>query len=93
MRRLGYNNLKLKIGDGYQGWPEHSPFDAIIVTVAPNHIPEPLYEQLKMGGRMVLPVGNGNQELLVGTRTEKGMVTESVLPVRFVRMTGEAEEK
>ena len=93
LRRLGYNNFELRIGDGYQGWPGHSPFDAIIVTAAPNHIPEPLYQQLKMGGRMVLPVGNGSQELLVVTKTEKGMVTEAVLPVRFVRMTGEAEGK
>lgn len=93
LRRLGYNNFELKNGDGYQGWPEHAPFDAIIVTAAPDHIPEPLYEQLKMGGKMVLPVGNGSQELMVVTKTQKGMVQESVLPVRFVRMTGEAEEK
>ncbi len=93
LKRLGYKNFELKIGDGYQGWPEKAPFEGIIVTAAPDHIPEPLYEQLKMGGRMVIPVGEANQELLVITKTERGMVTESVLPVRFVRMTGEAEEK
>lgn len=93
LRRLGYKNFELRIGDGYQGWPEKAPFEGIIVTAAPDHIPEPLYEQLKMGGRMVIPVGEANQELLVVTKTERGMVTESVLPVRFVRMTGEAEEK
>lgn len=93
LHRLGYKNFELKIGDGYQGWPEHAPFDGIIVTAAPNHVPEPLYQQLKMNGKMVIPVGEGSQELLVVTKTEKGMVTESALPVRFVRMTGEAEEK
>lgn len=93
LHRLGYKNFELRIGDGYKGWPEHAPFEGIIVTAAPNHVPEPLYEQLKLGGRMVIPVGEASQELLVITKTEKGMVTESVLPVRFVRMTGEAEEK
>lgn len=93
LRRMGYKNFELKIGDGYKGWPEHAPFDAIIVTAAPSHIPDPLYQQLKMEGRLILPVGNGNQELMVVTKTSKGMEKEAVLPVRFVRMTGEAEGK
>lgn len=93
LRRLGYKNFELKIGDGYQGWPEQAPFDAIIVTAAPDHVPEPLYQQLASGSRMVLPVGDGNQQLTVVTKTKDGMRKEESLPVRFVRMTGEAEDK
>jgi len=93
LKRLGYKNVEVKIGDGYQGWQEHAPYDGIILTAAPDHIPQPLYDQLDMGARMVLPVGNGNQELMVVTKTPEGMKKETVIPVRFVRMTGEAETK
>jgi len=85
--------VEVKVGDGYQGWEEHAPFDGIILTAAPDHIPQPLYDQLKLGARMVLPIGNGNQELMVITKTPEGMKKETVIPVRFVRMTGEAETK
>ena len=93
LKKLGYKNVEVKVGDGYQGWEEHAPFDGIILTAAPDHIPQPLYDQLKLGARMVLPIGNGNQELMVITKTPEGMKKETVIPVRFVRMTGEAETK
>src|SRR5574341_594811 len=91
LKWLGYKNVEVEVGDGYQGWQEHAPFDGIIVTAAPDHIPQPLYDQLKIGAKLVLPVGNGNQDLMVITKTKEGMKKETVIPVRFVRMTGEAE--
>jgi protein-L-isoaspartate(D-aspartate) O-methyltransferase len=91
--RLGYTAVKTKCGDGYQGWPEHAPFDAVIVTAAPDHIPQPLVEQLKVGGRIVIPVGSRSQELIRLTKTEDGVERERLAGVRFVPMTGEAEEK
>jgi protein-L-isoaspartate(D-aspartate) O-methyltransferase len=91
LRRLGYSNIVVRQGDGYRGWPEEAPFDAIIVTAAPDHVPEPLVNELKVGGRLVIPVGDVSQELLTITKTENGTVTERVIPVRFVPMTGEAE--
>jgi protein-L-isoaspartate(D-aspartate) O-methyltransferase len=90
---LGYANVVVRCGDGYQGWAEHAPFDAVIVTAAPDHVPEPLIEQLKVGGRLVIPVGDTYQELLRITKTEDGALGRSVIPVRFVPMTGEAERK
>jgi protein-L-isoaspartate(D-aspartate) O-methyltransferase len=93
LKQLGYDNISVMIGDGYQGWVEHAPFDAIIVTAAPDHIPEPLVEQLRVGGRMVIPVGRLFQELLRITKTEGGTIREDLLPVRFVPMTGEAEKR
>ena len=90
---LGYDNIHLRTGDGYQGWPEAAPFDAIVITAAPDHVPTPLLEQLAPGGRMVVPVGGPEQELLLFTRTETGIHEERMLPVRFVPMTGEALEK
>lgn len=93
LKGLGYKNIHVKIGDGYRGWPDVAPFDAIIVTAAPDHIPKPLVEQLKVGGRLIIPVGKYYQELKVITKTPKGEEIKSVLPVRFVPMTGEAEEK
>jgi protein-L-isoaspartate(D-aspartate) O-methyltransferase len=84
---LGYANVHVRAGDGYAGWREHAPFDAIIVTAAPDHVPQPLVDQLKMGGRLVIPVGRGSQDLLVMTRTENGLREEERLPVRFVPLT------
>jgi protein-L-isoaspartate(D-aspartate) O-methyltransferase len=93
LKRLGYSNVHLRIGDGYRGWPEAAPFDAIIVTAAPDHVPQPLVEQLSQGGRLVLPLGRWDQNLVRIRRTEKGVAQETLLPVRFVPMKGEAEEK
>ncbi len=93
LRRLGYDRVHVRAGDGYRGWPEHAPFDAIVITAAPPRIPEPLKEQLAVGGRMVVPVGeDGVQELVVLTRTEDGFEQENVTPVRFVPMTGEVRD-
>ena len=86
LKNLGYRNIIVKCGDGYQGWKEYAPFDCIIVTCAPSHIPQPLVEQLKIGGRMVIPVGDIYQELLLITRTADGIKEDSVIPVRFVPM-------
>jgi len=93
LRRLGYKNIFVLCGDGYRGWPEHAPFDAIIVTAAPDHIPGPLVEQLKVGGRMVIPVGSVYQELFLVVKTERGVEKRPLLPVRFVPMTGEAQRR
>jgi protein-L-isoaspartate(D-aspartate) O-methyltransferase len=90
---LGYTNVHVRIGDGYKGWPEEAPFDAIVVTAAPDHIPQPLIDQLKMGGRLVIPLGDFYQDLAVITKSEKGLIQEKIIPVRFVPMTGEAEAK
>jgi len=93
LRRTGYERIRLRLGDGYAGWPEAAPFDAIVVTAAPPEIPEPLVEQLAVGGRMVVPVGRWFQELVVLTKTETGIERESVFPVRFVPMTGEIQRR
>jgi protein-L-isoaspartate(D-aspartate) O-methyltransferase len=91
---LGYQNIQVRTGDGYQGWVEFAPFDAIIVTAAPKHIPPPLLEQLKGGGHLVLPLGAFNQELLQITKNKDGTTSKkSIIPVRFVPMTGEAQTK
>jgi protein-L-isoaspartate(D-aspartate) O-methyltransferase len=87
LAELGYANVHVRSGDGYAGWPEHAPFDSIIVTAAPDHIPQPLVDQLKPGGRLVVPVGRGDQDLLVMVRTADGLREESRLPVRFVPLT------
>ena len=93
LKRLEYKNVTVRAGDGYRGWPEHAPFDAIVVTAAPPKVPEPLKQQLKVGGRLVLPVGEtkGVQELRVITRTRQGFREETAFRVRFVPMTGEAQ--
>jgi len=91
--RLGFQRVKTQCADGYQGWPEFAPFDAIIVTAAPDHVPQPLVDQLKQGGRLILPVGSFGQELVLITKTQTGIEKQSLLPVRFVPMTGEAERK
>jgi protein-L-isoaspartate(D-aspartate) O-methyltransferase len=92
LERLGYQNAHVKHGDGYRGWPEQAPFDAVIVTCAPDKIPPDLVAQLKDGGRMIIPVGGGmNQELVLLRKTGDTVEKQSVLPVRFVPMTGEAQ--
>ncbi len=88
---LGYGNVHVRIGDGYQGWPEHAPFDAILVTAGIDHVPQPLIDQLKPGGRIVIPVGpeGQTQELRVIEKTDDGSVTETTtIPVRFVPFLG-----
>jgi len=91
LARLGYTSVHVRCGDGYGGWPEEAPFDGIIVTAAPERVPDPLLRQLKVGGHMVIPVGAFYQELKVITRTPEGYTEKSVVPVRFVPMTGEIE--
>lgn len=89
LARLGYKNVTVKAGDGYQGWPEHAPFDGITVTCAPEQIPQPLINQLKEGGRMIIPVGGiGRQSLYVLEKRGGAVRKRAVLPVRFVPMTG-----
>jgi len=91
---LGYTNVEVRCGDGYQGWPEHAPFDLILVAAAPDHVPQPLIDQLAPGGRLVIPVGNYYQELLLIEKTREGVVRRSsIAPVQFVPMTGEAEKR
>ncbi len=86
-KKLGYSNIYCKVGDGYNGWPEKAPFDAIIVTCSPSHIPEPLQEQLAEGGTMIIPVGERQAQHLVLLTKEKGKIrTKKILPVRFVPM-------
>ncbi len=93
LKRLGYTNITVKEGDGYRGWPEHAPYDGIIVTAAPERIPQPLLDQLAPNGRMVIPVGGFFQELKVFKKDANGKITEQdIIPVRFVPMTGEIEK-
>lgn len=95
LARMGYQNVHVRVGDGYLGWPEHAPFDAIIVTCAPESVPQPLINQLKPGGRMCIPVGPtaGSQELyLMVKRADGALERKSVLAVRFVPMTGAARK-
>lgn len=88
LKILGYENIFVKIGNGYKGWPEKAPFDSIIVTCAPEKIPRPLVDQLTNGGRLVLPVGRrgGVQSLIIGIKKGERLETRDVLPVRFVPM-------
>ncbi len=92
MQALGYDNIETRIGDGYYGWKEHAPYDAIVVTAAASSVPPPLIRQLKPGGRMVIPVGSSffTQTLMLVEKDAKGRVrTRQILPVRFVPLTGE----
>jgi protein-L-isoaspartate(D-aspartate) O-methyltransferase len=90
LKRLGYTNVFVRAGDGYKGWPEAAPFDTVIVTCAPDHVPQPLVDQLKEGGRMVIPVGEANdQSLYLLEKRGTNVVRRAILPVRFVPMTGE----
>ncbi|MDJ0650326.1 MAG: protein-L-isoaspartate(D-aspartate) O-methyltransferase [Xenococcaceae cyanobacterium MO_188.B19] len=86
LSKLGYKNIQFKIGDGYQGWVEHAPYDAIIVTAAPEYIPHALIKQLKINGTMVIPVGKWYQDIVVLTKKENDIVLEKTIPVRFVPM-------
>ncbi|HHM24105.1 MAG TPA: protein-L-isoaspartate(D-aspartate) O-methyltransferase [Bacteroidetes bacterium] len=92
LRRLGYNNVHVRIGDGYKGWPEHAPFDAIILAAAPPRVPQPLLDQLKEGGRLIAPVGEDYQELVLIRKENGEILRENLIPVRFVPMTGEAQK-
>jgi len=91
LKNLGYK-VDVKCGDGYRGWPEKAPFDGIIVTAAPDEIPQPLLDQLAEGGRMVIPVGTYHQYLKLIRKIDGEIKEESVIPVRFVPMTGESEQ-
>ncbi len=93
LARLGYPKVEVRHGDGYRGWPERAPFDAIVVTAAPDHVPQPLVEQLAVGGRLVIPVGRWAQDLLLVTRDAEGVHEKRLIGVRFVPMTGEAERQ
>jgi protein-L-isoaspartate(D-aspartate) O-methyltransferase len=88
---LGYKNIRIRSGDGYLGWPENAPFDRIIVTAAPDHVPQPLVDQLKAGGKMIIPVGRMEQDLVLIEKSEQGVSRRSTIPVRFVPMTGRAQ--
>lgn len=92
LSRLGYKNVFVKAGNGYLGWPEHAPFDAIVVTAAPDEVPRALVEQLAVGGKMVIPVGTTFQEMVIITKTRKGVVERRTIPVRFVPMTGKPSQ-
>jgi len=87
---LGYRNVEVRTGNGYLGWPEHAPYDRIIVTAAPPEVPPALVQQLKVGGLMAIPVGVSDQELRIMRRTATGMETIATLPVRFVPMVGKS---
>jgi len=93
LRALGYRNVHFRVGDGSVGWPEHAPYEGILVAAAPAAVPRALLEQLAIGGRLILPVGAGeDQRLLRIIRTEEGYLEDTVAPVRFVPMTGRARE-
>ncbi len=92
LERLGYDNVEVRIGDGYRGWPEHAPYDAVIVTAAADEIPPPLIDQLKAGGRLVVPVATSPmaEQLMLLTKAKNGEIqTREILPVRFVPLTGD----
>ncbi len=93
LNRLGYRNIQFRTGDGYMGWPEKAPFDCIIVTAAPEEVPQPLIDQLKEGGRMIIPVGVMSQDLVLIEKEKSGITRRSTMAVRFVPMTGKAQEE
>ena len=92
LRELGYKNVQVKTGNGYEGWPEHAPFDAIVVTAAPDEVPQALVNQLALKGKMVIPVGTTFQEMVIITRDESGVVERRTIPVRFVPMVGKPKQ-
>jgi protein-L-isoaspartate(D-aspartate) O-methyltransferase len=85
---LGYQNVRVKTGNGYEGWAEYAPYDGIVVTAAPDEVPKALIDQLAMNGKMVIPVGAGDQEMMIITKTADGVIEKRTIPVRFVPMTG-----
>ena len=93
LHELGYENVHVRLGDGYRGWPEHGPFDGILVTAAPDHVPQPLIDQLAINATMVIPVGRHQQEMTIIRKTEDGVVERKTIPVLFVPMTGEASTR
>ncbi len=93
LAELGYHNIRIRVGDGYKGWPEEAPFDAIIVTAAPDHVPQPLLDQLAVGGRLIIPVGRFIQTLELYRRTEEGFEQKTLSLVRFVPLVREGEDK
>jgi protein-L-isoaspartate(D-aspartate) O-methyltransferase len=93
LKELGYDNVHVKIGDGYQGWPEYAPYNAIVVTAAPEQVPPALVEQLALNGRMVIPVGKYYQEIVIITKTSDGVSKQKTIPVRFVPMTTDSESR
>lgn len=94
LKDLGYKNITVRHGDGYRGWPQKAPFDVIIVAAAPDHVPQPLVDQLAPGGKMVIPVGSYYQQLIVIERDKQGKVHRRPnIPVMFVPMTGEAQQR
>lgn len=92
LRELGYKNVVVKTGNGYEGWKEHAPFDAIVVTAAPDQVPQALVDQLALKGKMVIPVGTTFQEMVIITRDESGVIERRTIPVRFVPMTGKPKQ-
>jgi protein-L-isoaspartate(D-aspartate) O-methyltransferase len=92
LRELDYKNVQVKTGNGYEGWSEHAPFDAIVVTAAPDHIPQALVDQLAFRGKMVIPVGTTFQEMVIITKDESGVIERRTIPVRFVPMTGKPNQ-
>lgn len=88
LEHMGYGNICFRTGDGHLGWPEEAPFDAILVTAAPGKMPDTLLDQLKEGGRMVIPIGQYSQDLHLITKTATGSRSENIIPVRFVPMIG-----
>ncbi|MDQ3673442.1 MAG: protein-L-isoaspartate(D-aspartate) O-methyltransferase [Gemmatimonadota bacterium] len=92
LAELGYANVHVKAGNGYLGWPEHAPFDAIIVTAAPEEVPQALVDQLAVGGKMIIPVGATVQDMMIIERTRQGVIERKTIPVRFVPMTGKPRD-
>jgi protein-L-isoaspartate(D-aspartate) O-methyltransferase len=95
LKELGYSNVEVRVGDGYNGWPEHAPFDGIMVTAAPETVPQPLLDQLNEGGRLVIPVGprSGVQDLLVYEKRDGRFIKKNMIPVRFVPFTRSKKDK
>jgi protein-L-isoaspartate(D-aspartate) O-methyltransferase len=92
LSELGYKNVHVKTGNGYEGWAEYAPYDGIVVTAAPDEVPKALIDQLAMNGKMVIPIGIGDQEMMIITKTAKGVIEKRTIPVRFVPMTGKPEK-
>jgi protein-L-isoaspartate(D-aspartate) O-methyltransferase len=90
LAKLRYQNIHLRAGDGSMGWPDHAPFDRIIVTAAPQDVPQPLIDQLKEGGRLIIPLGKMSQDLVIIKKEKSGIARQTTIPVRFVPMTGKA---